>query len=131
MRHRTLTLRQYHRTMTLDIHISCTLMLCMLHYVWLVSSHLSLEGTHLTSSSFNMRQPGQYIALKLVIVTGFALLSLAFAACANLNSTGTSNPLDLVTPGVLTVASDTTNPPQEFIDPTTEHVTGFDMDLIT
>ncbi len=37
---------------------------------------------------------------------------------------------DLVAPGTLTVGSDTTNPPQEYIDPTTQQLTGFDVDLI-
>src|SRR5947209_4681124 len=78
-----------------------------------------------------MRQQRRYIALNLIIMMSLALLSLAFAACANFNSTGSGNPLGLVTPGVLTVASDTTSPPQEFIDPTTQHVTGFDIDLVT
>ena len=40
-------------------------------------------------------------------------------------------PTDLITPGVLTVGSDTTYPPQEYIDPTTNKATGFDVDLIT
>jgi len=38
---------------------------------------------------------------------------------------------ELVAPGTLTVGSDTTNPPQEFLDPTTHQPTGFDIDLIT
>jgi polar amino acid transport system substrate-binding protein len=40
-------------------------------------------------------------------------------------------PTDLITHGVLTVGSDTTYPPQEFIDTTTGKATGFDVDLIT
>jgi polar amino acid transport system substrate-binding protein len=40
-------------------------------------------------------------------------------------------PTDLLTSGVLTVGSDTTYPPQEFIDPTTNKAVGFDVDLIT
>ncbi len=65
------------------------------------------------------------------LIAGLALLSLLFAACINLQNTDVPNPLGLVNPGVLTVASDTTNPPQEFIDTTTQQVTGFDIDLIT
>ncbi len=38
---------------------------------------------------------------------------------------------DLVTPGRLTVGSDTNNPPQEFLDPHTLQPAGFDIDLIT
>jgi polar amino acid transport system substrate-binding protein len=40
-------------------------------------------------------------------------------------------PTDLLTPGTFTVGSDTTYPPQEFIDTTTGKATGFDIDLIT
>ncbi len=37
----------------------------------------------------------------------------------------------LITPGILTIGSDTTYPPQEFIDTTTNKAVGFDVDLIT
>lgn len=40
-------------------------------------------------------------------------------------------PTDLITSGTLTVGSDTTYPPQEFINTTTSNATGFDIDLIT
>jgi len=40
-------------------------------------------------------------------------------------------PNDLITPGTLTVGSDTTYPPQEYIDTTTNKAAGFDVDLIT
>jgi polar amino acid transport system substrate-binding protein len=40
-------------------------------------------------------------------------------------------PNDLISPGTLTVGSDTSNPPQEFLDPTTQQPMGFDIDLIT
>ena len=40
-------------------------------------------------------------------------------------------PKDLITAGTLTVGSDTTYPPQEFIDTTTGSPVGFDVDLIT
>src|SRR5215469_2195210 len=39
-------------------------------------------------------------------------------------------PNDLITPGYLTVGSDTTYPPQESIDPSTNQAVGFDIDLI-
>jgi polar amino acid transport system substrate-binding protein len=42
-----------------------------------------------------------------------------------------TKPTDLITPGTLTVGSDTTYPPQEFIDTTTGKAVGFDVDLIT
>ncbi|HET9999733.1 MAG TPA: ABC transporter substrate-binding protein, partial [Ktedonobacteraceae bacterium] len=40
-------------------------------------------------------------------------------------------PNDLITAGTLTVGSDTTYPPQEFIDTATGNPEGFDVDLIT
>ena len=74
------------------------------------------------------------------------VLSLLFSACGssstntstngsnptNNSSTSTTNFItDLITPGVLTVGSDTTYPPQEYIDSTTNQPVGFDVDLIT
>jgi len=70
------------------------------------------------------------------------VLCLLLAACGNNTTTGSSPtpnpatptvapPNDLITPGVLTVGSDTTFPPQESIDPTTNKAVGFDIDLIT
>lgn len=44
---------------------------------------------------------------------------------------GLTAPKDLITAGTLTVGSDTTYPPQEFIDTTTGNAVGFDVDLIT
>src|SRR5437588_8035246 len=38
---------------------------------------------------------------------------------------------DLLQSGILTVGSDTTYPPQEYIDPVTKKAAGFDIDLIT
>jgi ABC-type amino acid transport substrate-binding protein len=58
------------------------------------------------------------------------LLVFGYTACAEQGS-NTASVLGLVIPGVLTVASDTTNPPQEFIDPSTQQATGFDINLIT
>src|SRR5258707_304829 len=40
-------------------------------------------------------------------------------------------PKDLIAPGTLTVGSDTTYPPQEFINTATGSPIGFDVDLIT
>jgi polar amino acid transport system substrate-binding protein len=68
------------------------------------------------------------------------LFSLLLAACSSGGSTTPGNnsastaitpPANLITTGVLTVGSDTTYPPQEFIDPTTHKAVGFDVDLIT
>lgn len=46
------------------------------------------------------------------------------------SSSAIAPPNDLITPGTLTVGSDTTNPPQEFLDPNTQQPEGFDIDLI-
>jgi polar amino acid transport system substrate-binding protein len=71
------------------------------------------------------------------------VLALLLAACGSTTTTGGSGgggksqgpavapPNDLLTPGVLTVGSDTTYPPQEYIDTTTHQAAGFDIDLIT
>ncbi len=70
------------------------------------------------------------------------MLSLLLAACGSTGSTGGSTstpttqpaitpPTDLIASGVLTVGSDTTYPPQEFVDTTTNNYVGFDIDLIT
>lgn len=75
----------------------------------------------------------------------FVLLAMLFAACGSSSTTTGSGssattptakttlaaPNDLLTPGYLTVGSDTTYPPQEFINPSTNQPTGFDIDLIT
>jgi polar amino acid transport system substrate-binding protein len=73
---------------------------------------------------------------------GFLIaLLLLLAACGGTSSSGGSTssssakasipaPKDLITPGYLTVGSDTTYPPQESIDPTTNQPVGFDIDLI-
>jgi polar amino acid transport system substrate-binding protein len=72
------------------------------------------------------------------------LFALLLSACGSNTTTGsgstpTANPAtptvaapsDLITSGTLTVGSDTTYPPQEYIDTATNHATGFDVDLIT
>lgn len=46
-------------------------------------------------------------------------------------TTNLAAPQGLITPGTLTVGSDTTYPPQEYIDTTTGNAAGFDIDLIT
>ena len=63
----------------------------------------------------------------------FVMLTVLLAACGSTSSTtGTSSSgLDLKVPGVLTVGSDTTYPPQEYIDTATNKAAGFDVDLIT
>lgn len=75
-------------------------------------------------------------------VSVLLLLMLVLSACGSSTPTTTvptpntstptvTPPNDLITPGVLTVGSDTTYPPQEYIDNKTGQPTGFDVDLIT
>ncbi len=84
----------------------------------------------------------QRTPFSLVVAGLMVVLCLLLAACGNNTTTGSSPtpnpatptvapPNDLITPGVLTVGSDTTFPPQESIDPTTNKAVGFDIDLIT
>ena len=78
----------------------------------------------------------------MVFVGMLILLTMLFAACGGTTAGGTTPtpnpatptvapPTDLITPGTLTVGSDTTYPPQEYIDTTTGQAKGFDVDLIT
>jgi polar amino acid transport system substrate-binding protein len=60
-------------------------------------------------------------------------IALLLAACGGTSTTtggGTTNKYGLITPGILTVGSDTTYPPQEFINPATGQAQGFDIDII-
>ena len=72
------------------------------------------------------------------------LFALLLSACGSNSTTTTGSgstpspatttaaaPNDLITSGTLTVGSDTTYPPQEYIDTATNQATGFDVDLIT
>ncbi len=63
----------------------------------------------------------------------FILVLFSCASCITNNTTSSNvpNPYHLLTPGVLTVGSDTTNPPLEYADPATHTTWGFDVDLIT
>ena len=88
------------------------------------------------------KTPGQRVPASMLLVGVFLVLAILLAACGSNSSTGagpTPNPKtptvtppkDLITPGTLTVGSDTTYPPQEYIDTTTNKAAGFDVDLIT
>ncbi len=78
-----------------------------------------------------------------LFVVVFVLLSLLLVACGSNggSSTGGSGsstskpsvaaPNDLISSGYLTVGSDTTYAPQEYIDTSTGKPTGFDIDLIS
>ncbi len=92
--------------------------------------------------SIYFKARGQRTPPGLLVVGFMVVLCLLLAACGGTTTTGSSPtpnpatptvaaPNDLITPGVLTVGSDTTFPPQESIDPTTNKAVGFDVDLIT
>jgi polar amino acid transport system substrate-binding protein len=83
-------------------------------------------------------------ASKVMLCVGMLILfAMLLSACgSNSTTTGSSStpspatttvaaPNDLIVPGTLTVGSDTTYPPQEYIDTATNQATGFDVDLIT
>jgi polar amino acid transport system substrate-binding protein len=76
-------------------------------------------------------------------VTALALLSLLLVACGSSGGATTGGgptptakpsiapPNDLLQSGTLKIGSDTTYPPQEYIDQVTKKAAGFDVDLIT
>lgn len=79
---------------------------------------------------------------RLLSIIALVLLLLLLAACGSsgtttgVSPTATAKPSiappnDLIQSGVLTIGSDTTYPPQEYIDPLTKKAAGFDVDLIT
>src|SRR5712691_9506957 len=87
--------------------------------------------------SFSLQARGKRASLGMLLA-GFVVLCMLLAACgssgggAPTSATPTVAPsTDLITSGVVTVGSDTTYPPQEYIDTATGHATGFDVDLIT
>src|SRR3989440_7951341 len=69
--------------------------------------------------------------LMLGVLVVFTLLLAACGSKSSTTGTTSSTAPDLKVPGVLTVGSDTTYPPQEYIDTTTNKAAGFDVDLIT
>ncbi len=88
------------------------------------------------------KKRGRHASLAVLLLGSLVVLPLFLAACGSGSTstppTGstpttstTASPINLLTPGVLTVGSDTTYPPQEYIDPTTNKAVGFDIDLIT
>jgi polar amino acid transport system substrate-binding protein len=95
--------------------------------------------------SFSHKRGNLHVPKGMIFVGVLVLLTMLLAACGSSTSTGSSGntptanpqtptvtpPNDLITPGTLTVGSDTTYPPQEYIDTTTNQATGFDIDLIT
>ena len=80
------------------------------------------------------KRPARRGSPSMLLAGVLVMLTLLLAACGSTPSTttGTGSPsLDLKTQGVLTVGSDTTYPPQEYIDTATNKAAGFDVDLIT
>jgi polar amino acid transport system substrate-binding protein len=80
--------------------------------------------------------PRKRPSLSALFVSIMLGLSLFLAACGNTSTNTATNasvaaPTDLIASGTLTVGSDTTYPPQEFIDTASGKATGFDIDLIT
>jgi polar amino acid transport system substrate-binding protein len=55
--------------------------------------------------------------------------SISSVAIASPTPPSITPPTNLVRPGTLTFLSDTTYPPQESIDPSTQHAVGFDIDI--
>jgi len=86
------------------------------------------QGRH---TSITMLIPGVMIVLSLLLAACGSGGSSTPSTSSNPTTSTTTSPTDLITPGVLTIGSDTTYPPQEFIDSTTNQPAGFDVDLIT
>ncbi|MEO8973983.1 MAG: ABC transporter substrate-binding protein [Ktedonobacteraceae bacterium] len=65
------------------------------------------------------------------VLSVMVLFSLSSCITNPTAGSNAPNPYHLLTPGILTVGSDTTNPPLEYADPATHTTWGFDVDLIT
>ncbi len=87
------------------------------------------------------RRRDRHTPIGIVFVGVLVLLALLLTACGGTSTGATSTPNpqtptvtppnDLITPGTLTIGSDTTYPPFESIDTATGQAKGFDVDLIT
>lgn len=91
----------------------------------------------LSSSSLHSRTR----RLPFIALLVAALFSLVMSACGNSTGTGSTSgtatvapnvtaPTDLITSGTLTIGSDTTYTPMEFVDTKSNTYVGFDIDLI-
>lgn len=81
--------------------------------------------------SLSFKGKAQRLPRPLLFFGMLVVFMLVLAACGGGSSSSGSNTLGLITPGTLTVGSDTTYPPQEYIDAKTGKAAGFDIDLIT
>ncbi len=81
--------------------------------------------------SFSLKKHAPRVSRSMVFFGVLVVFMMLLAACGNPAPTTTSSSPDLITPGTLTVGSDTTYPPQEFVDTTSGQAVGFDIDLIT
>lgn len=91
--------------------------------------------------AFTRKRENRRASKGILFVGILVVLALLLAACGGTTAGGTTPtanpatptvaaPTDLITSGTLTVGSDTTYPPQEYIDTTTNQAAGFDIDLI-
>lgn len=71
------------------------------------------------------------VLLPVSIIVLLLLLTACGSGGTSTAPAAVASPTGLLTPGVLTVGSDTTYPPQEYIDASTHKAAGFDVDLIT
>ncbi|GHO64832.1 ABC transporter substrate-binding protein [Ktedonobacter sp. SOSP1-52] len=92
--------------------------------------------------SFIFSKRGKRMSWQALGISCMLGLMMVLAACGSSGTATGSNsggdvkatvaaPKDLITGGTLTVGSDTTYPPQEYVDTASGQATGFDVDLIT
>ena len=105
----------------------------VLCYTTLVPLSIFYSLEEVTHVIFTTKRPARRRSPSMLLAGVFVMLIVLLAACGSTSSTtgSGSSGLDLKTPGVLTVGSDTTYPPQEYIDTATNKAAGFDVDLIT
>ncbi|GHO50121.1 ABC transporter substrate-binding protein [Ktedonospora formicarum] len=88
---------------------------------------------------FSFSKRGKHLSWRVLGVAVVLGMTMILAACGGSGDTPTDSnvkvsvtpPANLITSGTLTVGSDTTYPPQEYVDTTTGQPTGFDIELIT
>ena len=93
--------------------------------------------------TYSHKKRSRRASKSMVFIGILILVAMLLAACGSNTTTGSSNPTpnpatptvapptNLITPGTLTVGSDTTYPPFESIDTATGKPVGFEVDLIT